>query len=204
MLSMGYSQNLRKCMASRLSCPSHNLYSHQEYLRTKECISRMLCLIEPYESYLGYLVTCNRRNMRVFTPILDRLASKVTSWNYLRFSAVGRRNVVQINSLDNPNLHYMSFQAPQVYYYMAKKIISKFFRRSTGVHRHLHCALWKNLCQPKNLGHIGIRDWTSFNLVFLAKKVWRMISNPNNISSKIMQEKYKYTGLILEAKQKKN
>jgi hypothetical protein len=46
---------------------------------------------------------------------------------------------------------------------------------------------------------MGFRDFHSFNLAMLAKQVWRLISEPNSLCSRVHCEKYYPHGDIIQA-----
>ena len=52
----------------------------------------------------------------------------------------------------------------------------------------------------KNKGVMGFRDLVSFNKALLAKQVWRLLKDPNNLTAKILKAKYYPRGTIMEAK----
>lgn len=54
----------------------------------------------------------------------------------------------------------------------------------------LHWKSWEYLCKRKEEGGMGFRRFGCFNKALLAKQVWRMISQPNLLVSKIFKARY--------------
>ncbi|KAH1074146.1 hypothetical protein J1N35_026474 [Gossypium stocksii] len=59
---------------------------------------------------------------------------------------------------------------------------------------------WKNLCQPKGMGAIGIQDMRLFNIALLGRQVWRLVNNKESICFKVLSSKYFPDDNIFKAK----
>ncbi|KAL0449154.1 UNVERIFIED_CONTAM: putative mitochondrial protein [Sesamum latifolium] len=64
-----------------------------------------------------------------------------------------------------------------------------FFWHNKGV-RNIHWIAWDKLCARKEEGGLEFRKMGAFNLALLAKQVWRIISNPNSLLSRLLKHKY--------------
>ena len=65
-------------------------------------------------------------------------------------------------------------------------------RKSTGVH--------EKLTQEKKRGGLGFRDLQNFNRAVLGKQVWRLMTNPNSLVTKILIVKYYSKKSILKCR----
>ncbi|KAK4394885.1 hypothetical protein Sango_1642800 [Sesamum angolense] len=69
----------------------------------------------------------------------------------------------------------------------------------TGEARKIHWLSWKRMCMPKAQGGLGFCDLQVFNLAMLAKQVWRIISFPDRLLSRILRARYFPDGKVLSA-----
>lgn len=46
------------------------------------------------------------------------------------------------------------------------------------------------MIEPKEEGGLGFKDVADFNMAFMAKQVWRLITKPNLLLARIMKAKY--------------
>ncbi|KAL5581449.1 hypothetical protein UlMin_013891 [Ulmus minor] len=76
---------------------------------------------------------------------------------------------------------------------------ARFWWGTTPDHKRVHWKKWKDLCQPKALGGLGLRDFSIFNQALLGKQAWRFIQRPNSIISQVFKAKYFPTSSIWEA-----
>lgn len=52
---------------------------------------------------------------------------------------------------------------------------------------------------PKEEGATGFRDLGKFNIAFLAKRGWRLMDNPDSLSTRILLAKYFQNSTFLES-----
>ena len=54
----------------------------------------------------------------------------------------------------------------------------------------IHWLRWGRMTEVKADGGLGFRDLHEFNLALLAKQLWRLLTRPNLLVSRIMKAKY--------------
>ncbi|KAK3230440.1 hypothetical protein Dsin_002321 [Dipteronia sinensis] len=54
----------------------------------------------------------------------------------------------------------------------------------------MHWATLPKLCRGKADGGLGFRDLLIFNQVMLAKKCWRLVKNPDSLSTRVLRACY--------------
>ncbi|KAK6131980.1 hypothetical protein DH2020_034287 [Rehmannia glutinosa] len=64
----------------------------------------------------------------------------------------------------------------------------------------IHWRDWKKLTVPKKEGGLGFHDLTLFNEALIVKQLWRILSNPNLLVSKVLKAKYFPNGNLIDAK----
>lgn len=52
------------------------------------------------------------------------------------------------------------------------------------------------LCKPIELGGLGFKEASKVNRAMVSKIAWRIVSNPDNLCTKILKDKYLKTGFL--------
>lgn len=78
-------------------------------------------------------------------------------------------------------------------------MIRKFWWDSRKGERKVAWVSWEKMTQPKHMGGSGFRDIELFNMVMLAKQVWRLIQDYNSLSTQILRAVYYPNTNLLEA-----
>jgi hypothetical protein len=63
----------------------------------------------------------------------------------------------------------------------------------------IHWRSWESMRLSKNQGGMGFRDLRVFNKALLAKKIWRLLTNPNSLAARIYKAKYYHRDSAMEA-----
>ena len=64
----------------------------------------------------------------------------------------------------------------------------------------LHWRSWSNISLDRNSGRLGFKDLGAFNTVLLGKQVWRLLTQPNLLVSKVLKTKYHPKDFIFKCK----
>ncbi|KAJ9184618.1 hypothetical protein P3X46_004327 [Hevea brasiliensis] len=78
--------------------------------------------------------------------------------------------------------------------------VSSFWWGKKDKERKMCLIGWKQASCPKFLGGMGFKDFEKFNLAYLAKQVWRLITNPSSLWAKITKGLYFPYSSIWQAK----
>ncbi|KAK7314750.1 hypothetical protein VNO77_33278 [Canavalia gladiata] len=54
----------------------------------------------------------------------------------------------------------------------------------------ISCVKWKDVCKPKEIGGIGIKDLKVFNETLMIRWKWKMLANLNQLWVRIIKSKY--------------
>lgn len=60
--------------------------------------------------------------------------------------------------------------------------------------------VWERMIEPKDGGGMGSRDLEAFNTALLGKQIWRLITKPNLLMSKVIRGKYFPNGIFSRQK----
>ncbi|GER27469.1 RNA-directed DNA polymerase (reversetranscriptase)-related family protein [Striga asiatica] len=70
--------------------------------------------------------------------------------------------------------------------------------------KSIHWKAWDKLTLPKKLGGLGFHDLNTFNRALITKQLWRLLTHPNLLVSKILKAKYFPKEDFFTAKKKSN
>lgn len=70
------------------------------------------------------------------------------------------------------------------------KKMARFWQGQEGDSKRIHWLNWDKLSEPKYNGRLGFRDLMEFNVALLAKQLWRIITGPNLLMSRILKARY--------------
>jgi len=140
--------------------------------------------------YLGMPVGGNPGRISTWDPLLEHLSKKLNSWGNKYISLGGR--IVLINSILNaiPIFHLSFFKMPVE---VGKKIVRiqrEFLWGGVAGGRKINWVNWNLVCQPKELGGLGVKDVRLMNLSLLAKWRWRLLDGEYGLWKEVLVERY--------------
>lgn len=82
------------------------------------------------------------------------------------------------------------FKLPKL---LCKEIVglaAKFWWSNGEKSNKMHWVAWDKMLELKERGGLGFKDLEAFNEALLGKQVWRLITKPNLLMSKVMKCRY--------------
>jgi len=70
------------------------------------------------------------------------------------------------------------------------RINRDFFWKQSHSGKGMPLVAWDKVCQPKQLGGLGLRKTAAVNTAFLAKLGWKILTQPENFWVQHMRAKY--------------
>ncbi|CAN1225361.1 Putative ribonuclease H protein At1g65750 [Linum grandiflorum] len=135
-----------------------------------------------------------------FQSVHDRMWQKLQSWQGKKLSRGGNEVLLKAVAQALPAYCMNVFLLPDLLTEDLERMMNSFWwgsKRMTG--KGVPWMSWERMTTRKEHGGLGFRDIRSFNLALLGKQVWRLLSQPNSIVSRIYRAKYYPTGDILSA-----
>nr|UBX54584.1 Line-1 retrotransposon [Lupinus angustifolius] len=140
--------------------------------------------------YLGIPVGANPRRLFTWQCLIEVVSKRLASWKCKHISFGGR--LILINSvLSNIPTYMLSlYKAPKK---VLAKIVSlqrNFLWGNKDGNRGIAWVAWDDVCKPKELGGLGVRNLSVFNDSFLGKWKWRRIIDNEAFWVKVINSKY--------------
>ncbi|GMJ02408.1 hypothetical protein like AT4G29090 [Hibiscus trionum] len=92
------------------------------------------------------------------------------------------------------------FLLPISFCHELEQILARFWWQHSQDRRGIHWCSWRDLCLTKDLGGLGFRDFTKFNVVLLAKQGWRILQNPTSLVARLLRARYFPEGTFMKAR----
>ncbi|KAL5165238.1 putative ribonuclease H protein [Glycine soja] len=143
-----------------------------------------------FNKYLGIPIGAKPSSCLVWEPLIKKFEAKLSKWNQEFLSMAGK--VTLINSvLTALPIYLLSFfKIPQK---VVQKVISlqrNFLWGGSQDLKKIAWVKWEGICLPKEVGGLGIKDITRFNVALLGRWLWALSSNQNQLWVRILTSKY--------------
>nr|XP_027100420.1 uncharacterized protein LOC113719410 [Coffea arabica] len=140
--------------------------------------------------YLGLPMAIGRTKNQVFGYIKCAVIKKLKGWTTKMLSLAGKEVLIKSVILAMSNYAMACFKLPKGLCDDICKSIANFWWGNNEQEKKLHWISWSKLAEVKGNGGMGFRDLEFFNKALLAKQLWRIISSPNLLVSKVLRSKY--------------
>lgn len=156
-------------------------------------------VVTKHTTYLGLPANIGRSKKDIFNFIIDRVEKKLKCWKARSLSQAGRLVLIKSVAQAIPSFVMSCFLLPKATTNRLNQITANFWWGQKTTERKIHWCNWNSLCSSKTEGGTGLRDLESFNLGFLAKQGWRMLTHPDSLLAQCFSARYFPRGSFLEA-----
>lgn len=185
----------------RFSCASRQRVNYyKSEVAFSRCISAdisatlgSLCgvpIVQKHCLYLGLLASVGRSKKEVFRAIEERINKKLKNWKTRTLSQVGKLVLLKSVAQSIPSYVMNCFLLSPSVIYRINQCMARFWWGQKADERRIHWCKWEIACLPKNLGGLGLRDLESFNLAFLAKQGWKLLTQPHSLLTQCLKARY--------------
>lgn len=143
--------------------------------------------------HLGHPLLSKQQRSEAYSFINDKFHMKLGLWKANKLSHAGRLTLIKPVIPSIP-----------IYYMSTVLLLKKFFRKLIAIirtfwwivtkenqdNKPLHLRAWKDVCKPKSMGGLGIRDLEAMNEVLVIGSIWRILTNQVSTISKVYKAKY--------------
>nr|XP_027098869.1 uncharacterized protein LOC113718150 [Coffea arabica] len=128
----------------------------------------------------------------------------MNSWKKKLLSQGGKEILLKAVSMAMHVYTMSCFKLPNKLSKEVTSILANYWWREAEGENKMHWCSWSKLTKKKKWGGLEFKALQKFNKALLAKQVWRLISSPNLLVSKVLRAKYFYRESIFKCKIPKN
>jgi hypothetical protein len=140
--------------------------------------------------YLGLPVGANSRRLATWEPLINSLRKRLGAWSN-KFVSLGGRIVLLNSVLNAIPIFYLSFmKIPVQVWKIVKRIQREFLWGCRRGSKRVNWIKWEDVCKPKRLGGLGVRDLRLVNISLLTKWRWRLLNGGNSLWREVIRSKY--------------
>ncbi|KAL6140994.1 hypothetical protein ACLB2K_059286 [Fragaria x ananassa] len=154
--------------------------------------------------YLDMPLIHSRVNKHTYNGIFDKVQGRLSSWKSKVLSMAGRLTLIQSVTSSIPNYAMQTAKFPVSLCDKLDKLNWDFLWGDLENKKRVHLVNWDSVCQPKQLGGLGIKKTADMNQAMLAKISWRMFQDDKGLWAEIFSEKYLRHGSMFDYNYKLN
>lgn len=152
-------------------------------------------------SYLGLPSLVRRSKKRVFGFIKERVCKRVQSWESKPVSRAGKLVLVKNVGQAIPSYAMSCFLLPKTLFQEVERVLNRYWWKSGGNQsRGITWLSWRAMSMSKSQCGMGFRYMYGFNIALLGKQVWRCITKPHMLVSRVLKTRYFSDVSLLNAK----
>ncbi|GJZ84463.1 RNA-directed DNA polymerase, eukaryota, reverse transcriptase zinc-binding domain protein [Tanacetum coccineum] len=131
--------------------------------------------------YLGVPLTSTRLSVNNCRVLIDKIKSKVFDWKNKSLSYAGRLQLIA-SVLESVHVYRASvFLLPKTVIKDINRILKNFLWNQGELSKGKAKVAWKNVCKPKTVGGLGIKELEVWNKCMIIKHLWNIVNNKNSL-----------------------
>ena len=140
--------------------------------------------------YLGLPLGAKHKEARVWDGVEERFRNRLALWKRQYISKGGRLTLIRSVLSNMPTYLLSLFRIPKKVKLRLEKIQRDFLWGGGSSERKIHLLNWDSVCQSKEKGGLGIRNFTNFNRALLGKWCWRFSTEDKSMWRSVIMLKY--------------
>uniref|UniRef100_A0A803QPB9 Reverse transcriptase zinc-binding domain-containing protein n=1 Tax=Cannabis sativa TaxID=3483 RepID=A0A803QPB9_CANSA len=130
------------------------------------------------------------------------MRKRIFSWETKFLSKAGKEILIKLVAQALPSYAMSVFLLTKEICASLEGMMAKFWwkAQSNSSSKGVSWFSWKCLCQHKHVGGLGFRDLCDYNLSFLGKQGWRLLTKKDTLLERIYKARYYPNGSFLQAK----
>ncbi|KAL2906857.1 hypothetical protein RDABS01_005567 [Bienertia sinuspersici] len=150
--------------------PRNMHYQIRHSITTKGGFSGTTC----FGKYLGVQISPNKLTKSHYFGLLDKTLECIRGWQAKLLNMAGRCTLIK-SVLSSYPLYSMQTNILPI------SIVDSIEKKMTS---------WNKICSPLNAGGLGVRNLRIWNLTFMAKLGWKILTDENKLWVKLLRERY--------------
>ncbi|XP_071924161.1 uncharacterized mitochondrial protein AtMg00310-like [Coffea arabica] len=140
--------------------------------------------------YLGLPLVIGRSKRQTFDFIKQKTIDRLKGWKEKLLSQAGKEVLLKSVIMALPIYVMSCCMLPKDLCRKISSEMAKFWWGQREKEHRIHLLSWGRLADGKAERGLGFRELHEFNLVLLAKQLWRILTRPNLLMSKVTRARY--------------
>ncbi|KAH1082724.1 hypothetical protein J1N35_022485 [Gossypium stocksii] len=140
--------------------------------------------------YLGVPLLHDKYTNNTLRFVVDKVHSKLTSWDARQLSFVGKVTLAQSILLSIPSYFVQAMMVPKGVCDKIECIVRKFVWGFHNGSSKMTLVSWDSVCQPKPYGGLDLRQLKDYKTPFMMNIGFNIISNVNALWIQVLWSKY--------------
>uniref|UniRef100_A0A803QHL3 Reverse transcriptase domain-containing protein n=1 Tax=Cannabis sativa TaxID=3483 RepID=A0A803QHL3_CANSA len=141
-------------------------------------------------TYLGIPLFRSKNRSKDMQYLVRKVLARIDGWKSRLLSKVGRACLIQSVGTSIPIYIAASEVIPSRIANKMEQCLRNFWWGDNEKKKSFHTISWSSICKSKFKGGLGFRKIKNINSALLLKWGWKLITDPHNLWSSIMNEKY--------------
>ncbi|XP_021855317.1 uncharacterized protein [Spinacia oleracea] len=152
-----------------------------------------------FGKYLGVQISSNRLKLSNYSDLLQKTTDRIRGWQAKLLNMAGRCTLIKSVLSSYPVYAMQTALLPFNVLTTIEKGCRKFLWNKVDRSRYVPRTSWTNVVKPMQAGGLGIRRLKEWNLAFMAKLGWTMLTQPHKLWVRIMNDKYLHRSALFNA-----
>jgi hypothetical protein len=175
-----------------LNLDKSKLYFFNTPVSVQAHLSRLLGIARSSlpSTYLGIPLTGESAKSISWDSLLLSISNRLNNWTFRPLNIAARLVLLKSVLQALPTYLFTALAAPSSVIKAIRNLQRNFLWKGNQNNKKWALVGWENLCKPKKLGGLGIRDLGKMNQVMGAKMWWRWLKHPQELWAQLWKQKY--------------